>query len=144
MALLHPLFLSFLYLCSGVHSQTPVTVTDIRQNLTYQGFSDYGVDQFLNVRYGQDTSGANRFKHPVAYQYPSGTTIDATKAGASCPQNTLTSLAGSSFNSGVYQLSEDCLNLRVARPAGVEANAGLPIMVWIYGGKYALSEPVTV
>lgn len=34
----------------------------------------------------------------------------------------------------VTHMSEDCLTLRVDRPAGTSASAKLPVMVWIYGG----------
>ncbi|KAF8170778.1 esterase 1 [Pholiota molesta] len=34
------------------------------------------------------------------------------------------------------QVSEDCLNLNVFRPAGTRQTANLPVMVWIYGGGF--------
>jgi acetylcholinesterase len=33
-------------------------------------------------------------------------------------------------------VSEDCLTVNVLRPAGVPANAALPVMAWIYGGGF--------
>jgi acetylcholinesterase len=33
-------------------------------------------------------------------------------------------------------VSEDCLTVNVLRPAGIPANASLPVMVWIYGGGF--------
>ncbi|RYO77696.1 hypothetical protein DL762_009100 [Monosporascus cannonballus] len=47
----------------------------------------------------------------------------ATQYGYSCMQY------GSNFD-----LSEDCLTVNVVRPAGVSADADLPVLVWIYGG----------
>lgn len=123
-------------LCAAlaVGAQAQVTVHDSQHNLTYTGYNHLGVENFQGIKYGQDTSGQNRFKHPQAYTYPTGTTVDATKAGPACPQNTSQTLGGFTENPGVYNMSEDCLNLRIARPPGTAASANLPVMVWIYGG----------
>ena len=32
--------------------------------------------------------------------------------------------------------SEDCLTINVLRPAGLPANANLPVLAWIYGGGF--------
>jgi carboxylesterase type B len=129
--LLLPLFVGF------VSAQSGVTVRDNAHNLTYVGFSFQGTDQFQGIGFGQDTSGTNRFKPPKAFTYPTGTTVLATAAGAACPQNTIISFLGAiSENPGVFNISEDCLNLEVVRPAGIKQNANLPVMVWIYGQGY--------
>ncbi|KIW63345.1 hypothetical protein, variant 2 [Phialophora macrospora] len=117
-----------------VVAQSNVTVLDNAHNLTYVGSSFQGTEQFLGINYGQDTSGPNRFKPPQAFSYPTGTTVQATAAGAACPQNTILSFLGAvSENPGVFNISEDCLNLQVVRPAGTRQNANLPVLVWIYG-----------
>ncbi|OQU98061.1 hypothetical protein CLAIMM_03894 [Cladophialophora immunda] len=122
------------FFVAAVAAQSNVTVRDNAHNLTYVGFSFTGTEQFLGINFGQDTSGANRFKPPKAFTYPTGTTIQATAAGAACPQNTFLSLLGAiSENPGVFNLSEDCLNLEVVRPAGTKQNANLPVLVWISG-----------
>lgn len=126
--------LLFLFSAAVVVAQSPVSVHDNAHNVTYVGYNESGVENFQNIRYGNDTSGANRFKHPQPFTYPNGTTVQATAAGASCPQQTIESLVGITQNEGVYSLSEDCLNLRIARPAGTKQDAKLPVMVWIYGG----------
>ncbi|KAK4949852.1 hypothetical protein LTR10_011694 [Elasticomyces elasticus] len=139
------------FLAAPVTAQSPVAVHDSVHNLTFLGYNYSGVENFQGIRYGRDTSGSNRFRHPQAFTYPNGTTVQATAAGASCPQNTLESLAGITVNEGVYNLSEDCLNLRIARPAGTKQNANLPVMVWIYGGSdetgstnYTLYDPTAL
>ncbi|KIX97310.1 uncharacterized protein Z520_06762 [Fonsecaea multimorphosa CBS 102226] len=115
-------------------AQSTVTVRDNAHNLTYVGFSFAGTEQFQGINFGQDTSGANRFKPPKAFTYPNGTTVQATAAGAACPQNTILSFLGAiSENPGVFNVSEDCLNLEVVRPAGTKQAANLPVMVWISG-----------
>ncbi|KAJ9605501.1 hypothetical protein H2200_010158 [Cladophialophora chaetospira] len=128
-----------------VVGQSPVTVHDNAHNLSYVGFSFSGTEQFQGINYGQDTSGSNRFKPPKAYTYPTGTTVPATAAGAACPQNTISTFLGViSENPGIYNISEDCLNLQVVRPAGTKQNANLPVMVFFptqgfAGGAYNIS-----
>ncbi|OAL32697.1 hypothetical protein AYO20_07855 [Fonsecaea nubica] len=126
--------LLFVSYASTLVAQSTVTVRDNAHNLTYVGFSFAGTEQFQGINFGQDTSGANRFKPPKAFTYPTGTTIQATAAGAACPQNTILSFLGAiSENPGVFNVSEDCLNLEVVRPAGTKQDANLPVMVWISG-----------
>ena len=132
MSFLNVLF-CLLLSCTQLFAASPPTVTDSAHGIKYVGAASSGVEQFLNIRFGQDTGGVNRFKHPQAYTYASGTTVKATKLGPACPAKTLQSLFGFSDNGGVSSLSEDCLNLRLARPAGTQPSAGLPVMVWIYG-----------
>lgn len=35
-----------------------------------------------------------------------------------------------------WAVGEDCLNVNVVRPQGIDHNAKLPVLVWIYGGGY--------
>ncbi|KAI9820162.1 MAG: hypothetical protein M1827_005784 [Pycnora praestabilis] len=119
-------------------SATPVV--SIANDVTIVGSSANGVEQFQNVPYGQDTSGANRFAPPKPIVLATGTTIQATASGAACPQamDPLPGINGLFAN--VTNESEDCLNLRIARPAGISADADLPVFVWIYGGAYQLGN----
>ena len=55
--------------------------------------------------------------------------LDATRPGAICPQAALP---------GAGRPSEDCLTLNVYTPPGVRTDARLPVMVWVYGGGYAI------
>ncbi|KAH0829532.1 Lipase 2 [Fonsecaea pedrosoi] len=126
--------LLFVFYVSIIAAQSTVTVRDNAHNLTYVGFTFAGTEQFQGINFGQDTSGANRFKPPKAFTYSTGTTIQATAAGAACPQNTILSFLGAiSENPGVFNVSEDCLNLEIVRPAGTKQDANLPVMVWISG-----------
>ena len=54
---------------------------------------------------------------------------DATAGGAICPQPALP---------GAGRQSEDCLTLNVYTPPAARAGARLPVMVWLYGGGYAV------
>ncbi|KAI1105192.1 carboxylesterase family protein [Jackrogersella minutella] len=128
-----PSFFGTLLLCSGVLA-TP-SVVDTKKNVTYQGTSSNGVDAFLNIPYGQDTSGANRFKPPIPFVPKPGSTIDARSYGAACPQP-----LGEGYPpltlTNVTEISEDCLNLNVKRPGNVTAGDRLPVLVYIYGGSF--------
>lgn len=115
--------------------------TVIDGKVSYAGKHEAGVESFLGIKYGQDTGGTNRFKKPEPYLYPVGTLVSAAKTGAACPQQTgnpTPSLIGLFGN--VSEISEDCLTIRVDRPSGTGANARLPVMVYLYGGGYAIGQ----
>ncbi|KAF1994169.1 putative lipase [Amniculicola lignicola CBS 123094] len=101
----------------------------------YTGFERNNVELFLNVQYGQDTGGANRFKQPQPFVPETGKNYDATMGGPACPQS-----FGQWFPplvlGTITNISEDCLNLNIARPKGMDKGAGLPVMVWIHGGSF--------
>ena len=107
-------------------------ITDPRTGVSYRGTSVNGIEHFQNIFYAEDTSGLNRFAPPVAFTPPSGTVVDATAAGAWCPQGT----GGPPlpFTSPIDDISENCLSLRIARPSGLRASAKVPVLVWLHGG----------
>ena len=109
----------------------PIVRND-RSGVSYRGTCANGVDQFQNIFYAEDTSGSNRFAPPVPYMPSPGTVVDATAAGAWCPQG----LGGPPlpWTSPITNVSENCLSLRIARPSGVDASAKLPVFVWMHGG----------
>ena len=110
-------------------------VHDRKHNLFYQGLTTSpGVETFLGIPYGASTAGNNRFAPPQPFSAPSKHIFNATKAGPACPQDTTTI---SDPETPLKIISEDCLNLNVARPAG-NYEVLLPVMVWIYGGEIAL------
>lgn len=102
--------------------------------VTYHGTYKDGVEAFLGIKYGQDTSGKNRFKAPRAYTPTPGSSIDATSPGLACPQD---SSVGESFLplylTVFREYSEDCLSLNVNRPNGTTKGDKLPVMVFIHG-----------
>ena len=113
-------------------------VRDARTRVSYQGTSTNGVDHFQNIFYAEDTSGPNRFAAPVPYMPSPGTIVDATAAGAWCPQG----VGGPPlpFTSPITNVSENCLSLRIARPSGIGSSAKLPVLVWLHGGGNALGS----
>ncbi|KAJ7747192.1 putative lipase, partial [Mycena olivaceomarginata] len=93
-----------------------------------------GIEVFLGIQFGQDTSGANRFKPPKPWSPKAGSVVEATAYGAACPQPE--GASGPLSVTPVSKISEDCLNLNIARPSGVDAGAKLPVIVFIYGGGF--------
>jgi len=130
--------LLFVLLLTVVNSsatvQKPPTATDTVHNVTYIGNASNGVESFQGIRYGADTSGENRFKHPRPFTYLKNSVVNATTVSPACPQRSTESLLGVTSDNGITSESEDCLRLMITRPKGTPKDAGLPVMVWIYGG----------
>lgn len=101
-------------------------------SVRYEGLHKDKVESWLGIRYGQDTSGPNRFKPPRAYEQSPNTTVKATDAGPACPQSTGRSGIPLAIGN-ITNISEDCLRLNVARPNGTESCDKLPVMVYIHG-----------
>ncbi|KAI1214153.1 carboxylesterase family protein [Annulohypoxylon truncatum] len=131
-----PSFFGTLGLCGSVVATTSSpSVVDTKHNVTYNGLNRNGVEAFLSIPYGQDTSGANRFKPPQAFVPKRGSTINAQAYGPACPQP-----LGEGFPpltlTNVTAISEDCLHLNVIRPLNVTSKSRLPVLVYIYGGSF--------
>ena len=54
-------------------------------NVTFNGRATDNVESFLNIRFGQDTSGEKRFASPYPFTYSTGAVVDASQPGAGCP-----------------------------------------------------------
>ncbi|KAH7374541.1 lipase [Plectosphaerella cucumerina] len=106
----------------GVLGDAPAAHT---RNGTYRGvhLPSWEQDAFLGVPYAQPPTGNNRFRWPQSLNESFEGTRDATTQGYSCMQYR-----------GNFNMSEDCLNLNVVRPAGHSTNESLPVLVWIFGG----------
>lgn len=117
----------------GYKPAAPIVV-DTSSNITYVGLhtADGTVEKFLNIPYGADTSGPGRFNNPQPAVIPPGSVVNASAEGPVCPQ---VEEGGFVWMTNSTWFSEDCLRLKVARPAGVEAGDNLPVLVWIYGGS---------
>ena len=131
--LLNSISLSPLVWLTNPFTTSNPSVKNSHSGVTYQGTSANGVEHFQNIFYAEDTSGANRFAPPVPYMPSPGTIVDATTAGAWCPQGT--GAAPLPFTSPITNISENCLSLRIARASGTDASMRLPVLVYIHGGK---------
>jgi carboxylesterase type B len=106
-------------------------VVSPKNQVTYRGTSAGTVQHFQNIRFAHDTSGPRRFGPPVPFAPPHGSEVDASAPGAACPQ---TPDAMPPAFAETKEMSEDCLNLRIARPSGTTAKSKIPVVVWLHGG----------
>ncbi|MCW8346074.1 carboxylesterase family protein [Vibrio sp. ZSDZ65] len=79
------------------------------------------VESFKGIQYAE----AQRFEHSEIVNLVEGA-LDATQFGYACPQLKTTS----------QTQDENCLNLNIWRPAGVDSDADLPVYVFIHGGDF--------
>lgn len=105
-----------------------VHISVAADSVEYVGFEQDAIEHFLGIPYAQDTGGANRFKPPRPFFAALGSKIDATKPGAACPQP-LGQLSPPLALVNITMVSEDCLNLNIARPKLRNENEKLPVMV---------------
>ncbi|KAK9342706.1 alpha/beta-hydrolase [Lipomyces starkeyi] len=117
------------------------SVTLEPSNVMFEGVTvdEYRVEQFMNIRFGHDTSGSNRFRHPKAFQYTENSIVDASMTGTACPQQ-YDPIPGLPYIANVTNISEDCLTLRIARPEGISSDAKLAVMIWLYGGGDSIGQ----
>ncbi|KAL4927486.1 Alpha/Beta hydrolase protein [Aspergillus undulatus] len=131
----------------AIYFQQPLTdffyphprVIDTKREVTYIGSRgrSSAVEHFQNIFYAEEPTGPRRFAPPVPTNPEKGSVVDATKAGAWCPQGTGDILP---FTSRVTNISENCLSLRIARPRGTKGDAKLPVVVYLHGGGHALGS----
>lgn len=110
-----------------------------------------GVENFKGIPFADPPVGNLRLR-PAQPLSKSFGTLESELLPAACPQF-WSSLDGASLpedvaglitNSEIFQKvtvqSEDCLTLNVQRPAGTAASAKLPVVVWIFGGAFAIGS----
>lgn len=112
---------------------TEPTVKLDKGYITYHGTSQGSLEHFHNIKYAHDTSGSRRFAPPEPYVPAEGSVLDATTPGPACPQS---KAAAPPVFAETPDISEDCLNLRISRPAGTPTSTEekLPVVVHIYTG----------
>ncbi|KAJ5756082.1 carboxylesterase [Penicillium manginii] len=117
----------------------PTVVLEGSNNVRFEGTSANNVESFMNIRFAEDTSGINRFAAPNPFSYPSGSVVNASLPGAACPQQKVP-IPGLEVFDNVTRISEDCLTLRIDRPARKSNKNKLPVMVFIYGGGDSIGQ----
>lgn len=110
-------------------------MVDDKNGVTYEGLKRNGIEVFLGIPFGEDTSGANRFKPPRPHTPARGSVVNAKSYGPACPQEVGDASPPFSYTA-VTEVSEDCLNLIIGRPKGTTKHSKLPVMVWIHGGSF--------
>lgn len=97
-----------------------------------EGVIENGIGVFKGIPFAAPPVGERRWKAPQPVKAWSGV-LKVDKYAPICPQRSFQG-PGSSV-----EISEDCLKLNIWTPAK-SANEKLPVMVWIYGGGFALGS----
>ncbi|KXJ86785.1 sterol esterase [Microdochium bolleyi] len=122
-----------------------ITTIDTPQG-TLVGTSLLGVESWGGIPFADAPVGQLRLRPPVRSTKNLGK-FDATGAGPSCPQmlfstdgQVITQVLGDLLNNPLLQTAtgqtEDCLTMRVQRPAGTKPGDKLPVLFWIFGGGF--------
>jgi para-nitrobenzyl esterase len=103
-----------------------------------RGYVLRGINYFLGIPYGADTSGANRFMPPQKPK-PWSDVYPALWWGNTAPQNMENRYENkyASFRDhwNYDDVSEDCLRINVFTP-GINDGRKRPVMFWIHGGGF--------
>jgi para-nitrobenzyl esterase len=109
-----------------------------------RGYVMRGINTFLGIPYGADTSGANRFLPPQKPK-PWTEVYPALWWGNSAPQNMDNRYANklASFRDrwNYDDVSEDCLKINVFTPA-LNDGKKRPVMFWIHGGGFTAGNGI--
>ncbi|KAJ7742577.1 extracellular triacylglycerol lipase precursor [Mycena metata] len=97
-----------------------------KTTLLGRDITTFGQEFFGGIPFAEPPLGNLRLRPPVLKTSLGTPTFNATEFGPACLQLGL----------AVDQMSEDCLTINVLRPAGISANAKLPVMFWTYGGGF--------
>lgn len=145
---------------SGLAAAVPLAAAPLEERATASvttpqgtivGSSLLGIENFAGIPFADPPVGDLRLRPPQRRTKTLGT-FDATGLGPSCPQmffstqgNLISEVLGNLTNTPFFQTvtgqTEDCLTMRVQRPAGTKADAKLPVLFWIFGGGFELGSP---
>jgi para-nitrobenzyl esterase len=102
-----------------------------------QGYELRGIQYYLGIPYGADTSGANRFMPPQKPK-PWTVTLPAIWWGNTAPQSMEKRYANpyASFRDhwNYDDVSEDCLRINVFTPSADRKKR--PVLLWLHGGGF--------
>ncbi|KAI0109343.1 alpha/beta-hydrolase [Hypoxylon sp. NC0597] len=112
----------------------PSPIVDLEYAL-YQGYynATYDLNIYRGIRYAAAPIGKLRWQLPQLPSQNRSQVVSAIEYGSQCPQSGFTGQTRSPVPSG----SEDCLFVNVLAPAN---KTKLPVLVWIHGGGYGLSN----
>lgn len=103
------------------HKRASAPVVSLSQ-ARYKGSTSSSVDAFKGIPYVLAPTGTRRWATPVAITASSTATVAATAYGSKCT------------------VAEDCLKLNVFRPEGTVSGAGLPVLVYFFGGSFSSGD----
>jgi para-nitrobenzyl esterase len=109
-----------------------------------KGYILRGINTFLGIPYGADTSGANRFMPPQK-PVPWTNIFPAVWWGNSAPQNMdnkyTNSYASFADHWNYDDVSEDCLRINIWTPS-LKDGKKRPVMVWLHGGGFSFGNGI--
>lgn len=118
---------------------------------TIIGHSKHGVESFHGIPYAEPPVKELRFKPPKPLTTSFGE-LESERNPRACPQfyfqthtehgpvNFLNTLTNNPISQRVQNAGEDCLTINVQRPAGIDHDAKLPVVFWIFGGGFELGS----
>lgn len=118
-----------------VHADEDRPLAETRSG-TLEGRRDGAVESFRGVPFAAPPIGALRWRAPQPVPAWQGLR-KATGYGPDCMQWPLDEPPTPAY---LRPTSEDCLTLNLWRPSGTRPGAKLPVMVWIYGGAFAMGS----
>jgi para-nitrobenzyl esterase len=110
-----------------------------------RGYILRGINYFLGIPYGADTSGSNRFMPPQKPK-PWTDVFPAVWWGNSAPQNMEEKYSRDRYASfrdhwNFDDVSEDCLRINVFTPA-INDGKKRPVLVWLHGGGFVAGNGI--
>lgn len=137
-------------LSTAAAAATGAPTVHLANNLTIHGRASpltSTVNEFLGIPYAAPPLGSLRWEPPQPYAPTTAAAINATAIPPSCWQYIskhpgILRTDAPQFMIGNAGMSEDCLTMSVWAPAGAvgaaaDGSAGLPVLIWFYGGGFA-------
>lgn len=122
---------------------------------TIVGANGILTEAFNGIPYALPPTGNLRLKPPVRLKSSLGV-FDASGIGPACPQfladtssneflpQVIDKIVNTQLFKTILNVKEDCLTISVTRPKGTKAGDKLPVLFWIFGGGFEVSNPAYI